>query len=480
MSQPTTPADTRPNILWICTDQQRFDTIRSLGNPHVHTPNLDRLAADGMAFTRAYCTSPICTPSRASFLTGRYPRTTRARWNGNSEFPADEVLITRLLADAGYDCGLVGKLHLAGAQGRTEPRVDDGYRLFEWDHHPMPDWPDSGYQRWLAEKGESWERHYHLPPPGERHAYAGMPAALHQTTWCADKCIEFLSERRAGPWLMSVNPFDPHHPFDPPAEYLERYDPDSLPLPTYREGELANKPWLQELDHKGGYHGYGLSIRRLTPRQQRECIAAYYAMVELIDDQVGRILAALDATGQRNNTLVIFMSDHGEMLGDHGIYWKGCYFYEPLVRVPLILRWPGRVPAGRRSDALVELHDLAPFVLEAAGLPVPQRMQAKSIAPLLAGAQHHREHVLCEYYRCLGGAPAGANGTMLCDGRFKVCVIHGSEPGELYDLENDPYEFENLWDSPAHAGLKLEMLKRCFDASVTQTLDPWPPQISSF
>ncbi|MDH7571068.1 MAG: sulfatase-like hydrolase/transferase, partial [Armatimonadota bacterium] len=193
-----------PNILWICTDQQRFDTIHALGNPHVRTPNLDRLVARGVAFTRAYCTSPICTPSRASFLTGRYPRTTRARWNGNTEFPPDEVLVTRLLAEAGYDCGLVGKLHLAGAQKRVEPRTHDGYRVFQWSHHPAPDWPESDYIRWLCEKGETWQAHYHLPPPGARHAYAGMPAPLHQTTWCAEKAIQFLSEPRQGPWLMSV------------------------------------------------------------------------------------------------------------------------------------------------------------------------------------------------------------------------------------------------------------------------------------
>ena len=469
----------RPNILWFCTDQQRADTIHSLGNPHIRTPSIDRLAADGIAFNRAYCTSPICTPSRVSFLTGRYPRTTRARWNANTEFPADEVLITRLLADSGYDCGLVGKLHIAGADKRVEPRVNDGYRVFLWSHHPMPDWPESDYTKWLAEKGESWERHYHVPPES-RHAYAGMPAELHQTTWCAEKCIQFISEPHDGPWLMSVNVFDPHHPLDPPKEYLDRYDPDSLPLPLYREGELENKPKFQQI-HKGRQtYGQAVSGLELSDRQKRECTAAYYAMIELIDDQFGRIMAALEDTGQLDNTIVIFTSDHGELMGDHGIYWKGCYFYEGLVRVPLIVSWPGRLPS-HRSDALVELHDLAPSILELAGIEVPDRMQAKSLLPILTGeTDHHRDHVLCEYYRALGYAPLDANGTMLFDGRYKICVYHESEPGELYDLQTDPGEFDNLWDKPEFADLKMHMLKRCFDAAVVQTLDPWPPQMGRY
>jgi len=472
----------RPNVLWICTDQQRADTIHSLGNPHIRTPNLDRLAASGVTFTRAYCTSAVCTPSRASFLTGRYPRTTRARWNANTEFSADELLITRILADAGYDCGLVGKLHIAGCDGRVEPRVDDGYRLFHWNHHPHPDWPDNAYVKWLAEQGESWERHYRVPAES-RHAYPGMPAHLHQTTWCAEKCIEFIRERRNGPWLMSVNTFDPHHPFDPPAEYFERYDPDALPGPAYKEGELDNKPKFQQVDHQGAYHGHGLSILRLTERQQKECIAAHYAMIELIDDQVGRIMQALEETGQLENTIVVFMSDHGEMLGDHGLYWKGCYFYEPLVRVPLIVSWPGRFPAGVRSSALVELHDIAPTLLEAAGLEVPDRMQARSLLPILTGEadpDRHRDHVLCEYYRALAHAPLDANATMLFDGRYKICVYHHSEPGELYDLQNDPGEFDNLWEDEAYSPVKTALLRRAFDAAVVQTLDPWPPQSGRF
>ena len=463
-----------PNVLWICTDQQRFDTIGCLGNAHIRTPHIDQLAAQGVAFTRAYCQNPVCTPSRASFLTGRYPRTTRTRQNGQ-DIPPDEVLVTKTLADAGYDCGLAGKLHLSSCDNhKVEQRIDDGYRVFHWSHHPNPDWPENAYIQWLEAKGHKWEDHYHRPKGAE--AYAGMPAELHQTTWCAEKAIEFMREPRKGPWLMSVNIFDPHHPFDPPQDYLDRYDPDAVPAPKFQPGELEHKPHYQAVDHQGAYSGNGVSCAKLSRRQRREIVAAYYAMIELIDDQVGRMLQALDDTGQRDNTIVIFMSDHGEMLGDHGILLKGPHMYEGAVHVPLIVSWPERFKRGLRSDALVELTDLAPMLLECAGLPIAPSVQGRSILPILTGdapADKHRDFVFSEHYNSFSFHDPIAYNTMVRDERYKVVVYHSSELGELYDLETDPDEFDNLWDKPEHRELRFEMVKKCFDASVF-TLDPLP------
>ena len=199
----------KPNILWICTDQQRADTIHALGNPHIRTPHIDAMVANGTAFTRAYCQSPVCTPSRASFLTGRYPRTTRCRQNGQA-MPPQERLISRLLADAGYTCGLAGKLHLATcANGVVEKRIDDGYKVFHWSHHPQPDWPENAYTQWLTEQGTSWEELYDGPAtPYIKH---GIPAELSQTTWCANMAIEFLREQQNNPWFFSYNCFAPQH-----------------------------------------------------------------------------------------------------------------------------------------------------------------------------------------------------------------------------------------------------------------------------
>ena len=469
-----------PNILWICTDQQRFDTIHTLNNEHIRTPNLDRLAAEGVAFTRAYSQNPVCTPSRAAFLTGRYPRTTRCRQNGQ-KIPDDEILITRILADEGYDCGLAGKLHLAPCEPRVceyEQRIDDGYRVFHWSHHPNPDWEGNAYIHWLKEKGQDWDELYH-PIPGHFETWPGVPAEYHQTTWCAEKAIEFMTEDRDEPWLFSINCFDPHHPFDPPKEYTARYDPDDVPAPSYLPGELDNKPTFQRIDHEGAYGGKGITTTKLTERQQREIVAAYYAMIELIDDQVGRLLDALDQSGQRDNTIVIFQSDHGEMLGDHGILLKGPFFYDCAVRVPLIISWPRAFKAGLRSDALVELVDIAPTLLEACGMEVPGRMQGRSFHDICTGQAepaHHRDSVYCEYYNSLVSHGRAATATMRFDGRYKTVVFHGSDQGEIYDLETDPQEFHNLWGNPQHNDLRIELMKRCFDASVFTT-DPEPPRI---
>ena len=472
--------DQRPNILWICTDQQRFDTIACLGNPHIHTPNLDRLVSQGVTFTHAFAQNPVCTPSRASFLTGRYPRTTGARQNGQS-IPADEVLVTKMLADAGYDCGLSGKLHIAPCQGLVEKRIDDGYRVFHWSHDPHPKWKENEYTQWLESKGYKWKDIYQ--PKG--NAYVGIPAELHQTTWCFDRAIDFIKEKRTSPWLMSVNVFAPHHPFDPPKEYFDRYDPDKLPDPSYREGELANKPIFQQVDHDGAYGGSQLGFSKMTPRERREVTAAYYAMIEQMDDNVGRILGALDDSGQRENTIIIFMSDHGELLGDHGMYLKGPHMYDCSIRVPLIVSWPGHFKAGLKSDALVELVDIVPTLLNAVDMPIPNRVQGTSLFDICTGKadpHKHKDHVYAEYYigqpfhRALKELPLL---TTVRTRTSKLTSYAGLEIGELYDLRADPGEHDNLWDSPAHKNLKMEMVKLCFDTSVL-TQDPLPERIADW
>ena len=473
----------RPNILWICTDQQRFDTLGCYGNQFVNTPNIDRLAANGMLFEHAYSQSPVCTPSRASFLTGRYPRTTRCRQNGQS-IPTDEVLVTRLLADAGYICGLSGKLHIStcnpAAQPGTENRINDGYDEFHWSHHPRPnDWPTNEFIHWLREQGVTDTV---APYKDSKYVEAGLPAEFHQTTWCAQKAINFIAAnaQRPDPWLFSVNIFDPHHPFDPPVNYLERYLDilDSIPLPNYTSGELDNKPTFQQMDHRGSYNNPGsFGYDAMSPEDHRLTTAAYWAMVDLIDTQVGRMMDALEQTGQLENTIVIFMSDHGEMLGDHGIYWKGPYFYEPAIRVPLIITQPGVIEAGQRRNALVELVDLAPTLLETADLDIHPGMQGQSLWPILTGKQNkdsHRDDVYCEYYNAMPWhRDPLPQFTMVRDNRYKLVVAHGLNTGELYDLEADPNETNNLWGDFTHAQIQLAMYQRLSDR-MAWTVDPLP------
>ena len=201
-------------------------------------------------------------------------------------------------------------------------------------------------------------------------------------------------------------------------------------------------------------------------------------MVKLIDDQVGRMLEALEETGQRDRTVVVFTSDHGEMLGDHGLIQKGCRLYEGLARVPLILSCPGRFEAGLQSRGLVELLDIPPTLLELAGQGIPERMHGRSLLPILMGeapADRHREFVRCEFFDALDMADA-TRATMYRDERYKLAVYHGRSVGELYDLEEDPGEFDNLWDSPEHQSLKQDMVRRSFDASVL-ALDIGPKRV---
>ncbi|HEY63962.1 MAG TPA: sulfatase-like hydrolase/transferase [Caldilineae bacterium] len=474
-----------PNILWICTDQQRFDTIHALGNPRIRTPNLDRLVSEGVAFLNAYSQSPICTPSRASFLTGYYPSSLHVNRNGAAYFPPAmaERLITRKLAKIGYDCGLAGKLHLSAADRRVELRPDDGYRVFRWSHHPYPEpfWPTDqhDYQRWLRDQGVDWESAYGAKKlegwdGGELYS-PGIEARYHQTTWCADEAIAFMTEPRQGPWLMSVNPFDPHPPFDPPPEYLERMDVASMPMPLFDPKEMESQLAFRGIDHQTE------EPRSPYDYDARRMIAAYYAQIELIDDQVGRMLDALEASGQRENTIVIFTSDHGEMLGDHGLLFKGCRFYEGAVHVPLIISWPGHFQEGLRSEALVELVDIVPTLLEVVGLPVPGDMHGRSLLPILTGQvhpHHHRDFVLSEYHDALA-RPYASHGNMIFDGRYKLCIYHGREIGELYDLQEDPHEFHNLWYEPDMLPVKLDLMKRCFDTWML-AIDLGPPRVARF
>lgn len=480
--------DERPNILWICTDQQRWDTLGCYGNQRVHTPNLDRLADNGTLFENAYCQSPVCTPSRASFLTGRYPRTTGCRQNGQS-ISASETLVTRLLADAGYSCGLSGKLHISACHPSAAPiiehRINDGYGEFHWSHHPDPDWPTNEYTQWLRQQNLSFEK---KRCEGSRYVECGMPPERHQTTWCAQKAIDFIEANAEfdHPWLFSVNIFDPHHPFDPPQQYIEPYldKLDEIPLPAYTKNELIDKPIFQTIDHQGAYGGEaGFSFDAMTDRDHRLVRAAYWAMCDLIDHQIGAMLDALDRTGQRDNTLVIFMSDHGEMLGDHGIYLKGPYFYEAAIHVPLILSWPGRIPRGHRIQALTELVDLAPTLLDAAKLPRFAAMQGQSLWPALTNpnlAIEHRDDIYCEYYNAMPWhTNPKAYGTMLRTERYKIVVAHGISTGELYDLKNDPNETCNLWNDSKLCATKSQLLSRLCDR-MAWTIDPMPPRTAPY
>ena len=464
----------RPNVLWISTDQQRFDTISTLGNGDIETPNLDRLVRTGVAFDHAYCQSPICTPSRASFMSGVYASSVHVNYNGNDTFPDRFPVVSKLFADAGYTCGLIGKLHIASAQKRVEKRTDDGYSYWEYSH--APHWSvEEGhdYADWLKEKGYDIKKLLTDPK--------GIPSELHHTTWCTEKTLEFLAGVEDRSWFTSLNIFNPHPPFNPPAEYQDKYDPDAMSPPLFRESDLEQQENLSSVTfQRKARHPSDLEIgsrngqtaKYLGGRRDAGALKAYYyACISHIDEQIGRILDYLEDSGQLSKTVIVFTSDHGDMLADHGILYKGCRFYDGLVRVPLIWSWPGVFEQDLRSSALVELTDIMPTLLDLAGLAIPVHLQGRSLKDILTGkadAGFHREFVRCEYYNAADDPYTDDDqiATMYRDKRYKIMVYHGHGVGELYDMQEDPAEFENLWDSPDHAELKMDLMRKSFDATV--------------
>jgi arylsulfatase A-like enzyme len=394
------------------------------------------------------------------------------------------VLVTKLLADAGYDCGLVGKLHLSRAEGGVEKRTDDGYRVFDWSHHPFPARGEDGrYGEWLRDKKGLDPNELYDSLSGEYGP--GVPEEYHQTTWCTDAAIQFVTEKRNGqPWMLSVNPFDPHPPFLPPQKYLDHYDPRNLPFPLFQEEDVDHQRLFRDIDQgtKEAVNPYLFDGKASHRHEERGSLkvmpgsvpptsydarvvkAHYYACVELIDSQFGRLVHALEETNQLDNTLVIFTSDHGELLGDHGLMYKGCRFFESLVRVPLLISWPARFQGGKITSALVELVDIAPTLLESAGLDVPYYIQGRSLLPVLEDhSSHHKDYVLSEYNDATS-RPGASHGSMYFDGRHKISVYHGHDVGEIYDLSEDPGESNNLWFGEDARDLKCDLLKRHFDA----------------
>lgn len=471
---------TQFNIVWICVEHMRYDTLEILNNSEIKTPNLNKLSQSAATFKHAYCQSPLCTPSRSSFLTGRYPRTTTCRQNGQ-DLPERETLITKRLSNLGWTCGLSGKLHVCAAASGDEKRLDDGYSFYKWSHGNLTPW------------GGEWEnflRNVHNKSIDDIVEYTGIPLArkisdkkYHQTTWCFDMVLDFLkSQERNNPWLISVNPFAAHDEFDYLDEYMANYNPDEISPPV--NDELTTKPECQrKLSEKAAHHyksnKHGWHMTSELDRTKMK--AAYYATIEHLDSEIGRLLEYLENTNQRKNTLIIYHADHGEMLGDHRLFRKGPFMYDPVVRVPLILSMPGTIPERKIYNNFVELIDLVPTIYDLMEVEIPPETQGKSLLPLLRGETYtHRDGVYSEYYN---GNPA-VNGkrlylTMWRESNWKIVVHHGDELGELYDLENDPHELKNLWNDSAILNKKMDLMKRCFDASVF-TMDPMPERKEPF
>jgi arylsulfatase len=419
---PLLRAQTRPNIVLIMADQMRADCIRAAGNAAIETPHLDRLARGGVLFRAAYSSTPTCTPARAALLTGMSP------WNhGMLGYGAVaeryRVELPRLLRDAGYYTLGIGKMHwrpqrtlhgfhrtILDESGREEtPGFRSDYRSWFWSEAPGAN-PD--------ETGIDWNGFAAKP-------YA-LPERLHPTAWAGDTAVRFLREHpKSQPFFLKVSMERPHSPYDPPKRWWDRYEGKTLPGPA--AGAWAGKYRAPSDSSPAPWHG---DLGAETVRRARQ---GYYGAVSYVDEQVGRILDALQARGQADNTLVLFTSDHGDMLGDHWL-WRKSYAYEASARIPMLMQWPARV-AGKQSVAKpVELRDVLPTFLDAAGAPLPQGIDGRS---LLRTGGDWREWIDLEHDVCYS---ADNHWNALTDGRRKYIFHAHTATEQFFDLASDPHE----------------------------------------
>lgn len=456
--------ETRPNVLLVMTDQQRFDTIAALGYPHMVTPHLDRLVGEGVAFARAYVTAPSCTPSRASFFTGLYPSGCGVLRNDES-WPRTWV---EDLAASGYRCVNVGKMHtfpyeapsgfherhVVENKDRGTPTVP--YLLDNWDkalHASGVVKPD---RRTLRSTPDYDERlgafEWTLPERLHADAFVGSIATHWLDTYPGDE-----------PFFVQVGFPGPHPPYDAPARLLEAYADAEIPPVNRDESEFAAMPpqvrsvRQEHLEHD---HDSIVHLEHPTPEQQRRQRVHYYANVTLIDEQVGELIAALERRGVLEDTVIVFTSDHGDALGDHGLSQKWT-MYEPAVHVPAIVHAPGRLRSGVTVPEPISHFDLGATILDLTGVEPQPGVSARSLLPVLReddGGWSGREVVFTEQARD-GIQRESEMMTMAFDGRWKlVSFSDDPEHGQLFDLQTDPQERVDLWSELAHAGERERLL----------------------
>lgn len=492
----------RPNILCFVTDQQRADHLSCMGHPVLRTPNIDRIAQTGVRFTRAYVNNPLCMPSRATLFTGWTPRAHRVRTNG---IPLDPTIptITGALTEAGYRTHSVGKIHL---NPFGTPRGEDTAQLDPkdfpeasamWRNGRITKLPEPYYglqtTQFVGGHGQGFfgeylndlqknhpdavpllcRDHARVPPTGADQSWkSALPEELHATKWVADRTIEFLTKQgrsKDQPFFLWCSFPDPHHPYCPPAPWDSLYDPADVPLPIRRKGELDKlAPFFRQVYEKGLPLSGRFAPTKMPDEHLREILAHTFGMIALIDHHVGRVLGALEAMDLRENTVIVYLSDHRDMMGDHYLINKGPFHFDGLLRIPFIWSWPGHFPQDVETDGLVSLLDFAPTILSLCGVPIPEgRTPAepecpqmpppwpgRSLVPQLRGdVRFVRDRVLVENDEDYLGLRLR---TLITD-RYKLTVYPGQPYGELFDRANDPDELEDRWDDPAYKSIQADL-----------------------
>ena len=498
----------RPNILLLMTDQHRPDFTGFGGNPVVQTPNLDALAAQSMRFERAYVANPICMPNRSTIFTGRMPSLHGTRYNG---IPLDPRARTfpRSLREAGYHTAHIGKCHLQNMGSSPEQlaralpdlppndsRIEDlpkGWDLYEDVNRHMAEqgkMPDDYYGfaqvdlsvghsdsctghyfHWARERGfdlatlRGAAHAIEISHPSHHVWRTSVPEEIYPTTYITERTQTFLrhhaAQRDDAPFFAVCSYPDPHHPFTPPGEYYDMYDPADVPLPSsFDDPHERSTPQYKRMQRKRG-QPLRAHVNPFSPTEAeyREMAAKAYGMVSMVDNAIGRIFQTLDDTGLADDTVVIFTSDHGDMFGDHGMMLKGAMHYEGCIRVPLLVKTPGR-NAGV-CNSLVGSIDLAATILSMAGVEAHHGMQSHDLTPLLDDRDASlRETVLIEEDQVHDMVHTGRSLRMrtLLTKTARLTIYDGLDHGELFDRADDPDEMQNLFGRPKAAALQAELM----------------------
>lgn len=507
----------KPNFLFIITDQQRADYLSCMGHPVLRTPNIDTIAACGTRFNRFYVANPVCMPNRATLMTGRMPSAHGVRSNGIPLSIRSNTFVDMLRLN-GYDTALIGKSHLqnftdlpAAQERPTSPFPaptgiwsealrpdapgeayhneapatwnDDTFELptpfYGFDYTRLctlhGDRVGGDYSRWLRSQGvdattlvgpKNALAHNYACPQSWRTA---MPEELYPTNYVADQAIRFLEQREAAatPFFLMMSFPDPHHPFTPPGRYWDMYQPEDVILPeSFHRNAEAPSPtlaWAMNERVEGkATRTNGQFLFVVNEREAREAIALTCGMIALIDDAVGRVMATLRRLGVADNTIVVFTSDHGDFLGDHRLLLKGPIHRQSLIRVPCLWYDPNRTITDDQSEALASTADLAPTILERAGVAPYHGMQGRSLLGDITNGTSSSDSILIEddQQRSVLGFDSSPRVHTLVTDQWRMSIYERTDWGELYHLQDDPLELHNRWDDASVRDVKAELLER--------------------
>ncbi|MBN2640177.1 MAG: sulfatase-like hydrolase/transferase [Victivallales bacterium] len=487
----------RPNILLITSDQHHFNALGYI-NSELRTPNLDRLAKSGTVFTRAYCSNPTCTPARASIITGMYP-SQHGAYSLGTKLPENVPTLGDFFHQGGYRSALIGKAHFQQLLDHTQYRSIESNPLqqnlnfwrtftgpfYGFDHvelcrnHTDESHVGQHYALWMEAKGFDWQGYFSKPAGTadcQRHKW-NLPEEYHYDAWIAERTNAMMEEyaENGDHFFLWASFPDPHPSYLVPEPWDTMYDPDKLIVPQMHPDEdFSNMPPHYNMTRQKEVDGsayeepdgngiHGLHSHLHDPKQLAEDIAVYYGMVSMMDKYIGKILDKLEELGLADNTIVVFTTDHGHFHGHHGLTAKCIFHYEDMLKIPFVVSSPGRIPADRQSQAMQSLVDLAPTVLDFCDLEVPRCMTGVSQKQVWQGTSDSaRNHVVVENRH----QPTTMNIRSCINERYKITVYYNREYGELFDLEQDPGELTNLWNSQEHQDLKKDLLLKFIHAEM--------------